>query len=101
VLAVDSDHPAIRGAVIAFVTERSSADGVPGSSCWAIRAARDSAVGAVHRHSGTSIDASRGRLLRSARLLGGCKHPMRAYGDEQVDRGSGASALLSKRYAHP
>jgi hypothetical protein len=37
------------------------------SSFWAIGAARDSAVGAVRRHLGTSIDAPRGLLLRSGR----------------------------------
>ncbi len=34
---------------------------------WAIGAARDSAVGAVRRHLGTSIDAPHGLLLRSGR----------------------------------
>ena len=34
---------------------------------WAIGAARDSAVGAVRRQLGTSIDAPRGLLLRSGR----------------------------------
>ena len=37
------------------------------ASSWAIGAARDSAVGAVRRHLGTSIDAPRGLLLRSGR----------------------------------
>src|SRR5664279_4783722 len=33
-LAVETDHPAVRGAVIAFVTERSSGGGSPGASFW-------------------------------------------------------------------
>ena len=42
-------------------------DQVPHAWIWAIGAARDSSVGAVRRHLGTSIDAPRGLLLRSGR----------------------------------
>ena len=48
------------------------------------RAARDLAVDAVRRHVGTGIDAVRGLLFPSGRLLGGCTHPMRVSGEEGV-----------------
>jgi hypothetical protein len=51
---------------------------------WAIGTARDSAVDAVRRHIGTASEALGGLLLRSGCLLGDCKHPMRASGEQQV-----------------
>jgi hypothetical protein len=47
--------------------EEMQARGAPASRAWiwAIGAARDSAVGTVRRHLGTSSDAPRGLLLRS------------------------------------
>jgi len=69
------------------------------ASLWAIEAARGSAVGAVHRKRGTRIDALRGLLLRSGRLLGGCKHLMRVCGEggEGAGRCTLAALLSSPR----
>jgi hypothetical protein len=51
VASVECDHPAIRGVVIAFVTERSSGRGASGFSFWANPRARRGARTAASRRS--------------------------------------------------